>query len=93
MGCCSMAARVGTIISPFIIYLGQDICHFEYFDRNPHSKPSSPLSLLAGQYYKSLPYILMGSLAICGALASLLLPETHKKPLPETIPQMLQICG
>lgn len=23
MGCCSMAARVGTIISPFIIYLGQ----------------------------------------------------------------------
>ncbi|XP_011609712.2 solute carrier family 22 member 5-like isoform X1 [Takifugu rubripes] len=66
MGCCSMAARVGTIISPFIIYLGQ--------------------------YYKSLPYILMGSLAICGAVACLLLPETHKKPLPETIPQMLQIC-
>lgn len=25
MGCCSMAARVGTIISPFIIYLGQHI--------------------------------------------------------------------
>lgn len=23
MGCCSMAARIGTIISPFIIYLGQ----------------------------------------------------------------------
>lgn len=23
MGCCSMAARLGTIISPFIIYLGQ----------------------------------------------------------------------
>lgn len=23
MGCCSMAARVGTIISPFIIYLGK----------------------------------------------------------------------
>lgn len=22
MGCCSMAARVGTIISPFVIYLG-----------------------------------------------------------------------
>ncbi|KAI4813853.1 hypothetical protein KUCAC02_003075 [Chaenocephalus aceratus] len=24
MGCCSMAARIGSIISPFIIYLGED---------------------------------------------------------------------
>nr|XP_046267160.1 solute carrier family 22 member 4-like [Scatophagus argus] len=66
MGCCSMAARVGTIISPFIIYLGQ--------------------------YYKSLPYILMGSLAICGAILCLLLPETYGKALPETMTQMQQIC-
>ncbi|KAK2828098.1 hypothetical protein Q5P01_019132 [Channa striata] len=41
MGCCSMAARIGTIISPFIIYLGQ--------------------------YFKSLPYILMGGIALSGA--------------------------
>lgn len=39
-GCCSMAARVGTIVSPFIIYLGQDVCHFEYFNRNQPSKLS-----------------------------------------------------
>ncbi|XP_049597913.1 solute carrier family 22 member 4-like [Syngnathus scovelli] len=65
MGCCSMAARVGTIISPFIIYLGQ--------------------------YYKALPYILMGALAICGAFISLLLPESFGKPLPETLTQMQSI--
>uniref|UniRef100_A0A8C4GI12 Major facilitator superfamily (MFS) profile domain-containing protein n=1 Tax=Dicentrarchus labrax TaxID=13489 RepID=A0A8C4GI12_DICLA len=62
MGCCSMAARVGTIVSPFIIYLGQ--------------------------YYKALPYILMGCLAISGAFLCLLLPETYGKALPETISQM-----
>ncbi|XP_040907198.1 solute carrier family 22 member 4-like [Toxotes jaculatrix] len=67
MGCCSMAARVGTIISPFIIYLGQ--------------------------YFKALPYILMGGLAISGAILCLLLPETFGKALPETISQMQQIFG
>nr|XP_057943141.1 organic cation/carnitine transporter 2-like [Doryrhamphus excisus] len=67
MGCCSMAARVGTIISPFIIYLGQ--------------------------YNKALPYILMGSLAVVGALLCLLLPETFGKPLPETMTQMQTMCG
>lgn len=40
IGCCSMAARVGTIVSPFIIYLGQDVSHFEYFNRNHPSKLS-----------------------------------------------------
>ncbi|XP_035761283.1 solute carrier family 22 member 4 [Neolamprologus brichardi] len=66
MGICSMAARIGTIISPFIIYLGQE--------------------------FKALPYILMGVLAICGAVLCLLLPETNGKILPETISQMPQIC-
>lgn len=66
MGCCSMAARIGTIISPFILYLGQ--------------------------YVKSLPYILMGGLAISGAVLCLLLPETFGKALPETLSQMQQIC-
>ncbi|XP_061558813.1 solute carrier family 22 member 4-like isoform X1 [Phycodurus eques] len=66
MGCCSMAARVGTVTSPFIIYLGQ--------------------------YYKALPYIVMGALAISGAFICLLLPETFGKPLPETITQMQTIC-
>ncbi|KAK5887849.1 hypothetical protein CesoFtcFv8_016410 [Champsocephalus esox] len=66
MGCCSMAARIGSIISPFIIYLGQ--------------------------YNKSLPYILMGGFALCGALLCFLLPETFGKPLPETMEQMQLIC-
>lgn len=66
MGCCSTAARIGTIISPFIIYLGQ--------------------------YYKSLPYILMGSLAISGAILCWVLPETKGKVLPETLPEMQVIC-
>ncbi|XP_061596482.1 solute carrier family 22 member 4-like [Cololabis saira] len=67
MGCCSMAARIGTILSPFIIYLGR--------------------------YYKMLPYILMGVLALCGAAICFILPETFRKPLPETISEMQKICG
>ncbi|TDH05084.1 hypothetical protein EPR50_G00139990 [Perca flavescens] len=66
MGCCSMAARIGSIISPFILYLGQ--------------------------YYKPLPYILMGVLALFGAVSCFLLPETYGKALPETISQMQLIC-
>uniref|UniRef100_A0A3Q0SAY4 Solute carrier family 22 member 4 n=1 Tax=Amphilophus citrinellus TaxID=61819 RepID=A0A3Q0SAY4_AMPCI len=66
MGICSMAARIGTIISPFIIYLGQQ--------------------------FKAVPYILMGVLAICGAVLCFVLPETYGKTLPETISQMPQIC-
>ncbi|XP_037603941.1 solute carrier family 22 member 4-like isoform X1 [Sebastes umbrosus] len=67
MGCCSMAARIGTIMSPFVIYLGQ--------------------------YYKALPYMLMGGFALCGAFLCLLLPETYRRTLPETISQMQLICG
>ncbi|KAJ0061492.1 hypothetical protein NL108_005347 [Boleophthalmus pectinirostris] len=66
MGCCSMAARVGTIISPFIIYLGR--------------------------FYKALPYIIMGCLALTGALLSLILPESFGRSLPETIEEMQPIC-
>ncbi|XP_054481686.1 organic cation/carnitine transporter 2-like isoform X2 [Anoplopoma fimbria] len=46
-----------------------------------------------GQYYRALPYILMGGLAICGAFLCFLLPDTYGRTLPETIPQMQQICG
>uniref|UniRef100_A0A3Q1EVZ4 Solute carrier family 22 member 4 n=1 Tax=Acanthochromis polyacanthus TaxID=80966 RepID=A0A3Q1EVZ4_9TELE len=67
MGCCSMAARIGTIISPFIIYLGR--------------------------YFKPLPYIVMGVLALSGAGLCYLVPETYGKALPETMSQMQQICG
>uniref|UniRef100_A0A3P8TV33 Solute carrier family 22 member 4 n=1 Tax=Amphiprion percula TaxID=161767 RepID=A0A3P8TV33_AMPPE len=67
MGFCSMAARIGTIISPFIIYLGR--------------------------YFKPIPYIVMGVLALTGAGLCYLLPETYGKALPETTSQMQQICG
>ncbi|XP_040038523.2 solute carrier family 22 member 4 [Gasterosteus aculeatus] len=67
MGCCSMAARIGTITAPFIIYLAK--------------------------YYKALPYILMGGIAIGGAFLCFLLPETFGKALPETVSQMQPICG
>lgn len=62
----------------------------------PLLPPPQPLCvvllLLPGRYNKKLPYILMGSLAICGSILCLLLPETFKKPLPETMDQMQQIC-
>ncbi|KAM9540833.1 solute carrier family 22 member 4-like isoform 2-T2 [Salvelinus alpinus] len=67
MGTCSMAARIVTILSPFIIYLGN--------------------------YYKYLPYILIGSLAIFGGLFCFILPESYGRVLPETISQMQQIKG
>ena len=50
-------------------------------------------TFLTGKYFRSLPYILMGSLAIAGSLLCLLLPETSKRPLPETLLQMQPICG
>ncbi|XP_073335964.1 organic cation/carnitine transporter 2-like [Pagrus major] len=39
-------------------------------------------------YFKHLPYIILGSLAVVSAVATLFLPETFQKPLPETIEQM-----
>ncbi|KAM6970041.1 uncharacterized protein FYW47_005309 [Aplochiton taeniatus] len=67
MGTCSMAARIGTIISPFIIYLGK--------------------------YYKALPYILIGSMAVFGGLFCFLLPESFGRVLPETLSQMQSMKG
>ncbi|XP_071762815.2 organic cation/carnitine transporter 2-like [Centroberyx gerrardi] len=39
-------------------------------------------------YYKYLPYIILGTLAVLSALATVFLPETFGRPLPETIQQM-----
>lgn len=46
---------------------------------------------IAGRFYKALPYILMGCLALVGAFLCLILPETFGKNLPETIPQIQPI--
>ncbi|KAJ8348033.1 hypothetical protein SKAU_G00266220 [Synaphobranchus kaupii] len=52
---------------------------------------SAPYFIYLGTYYKSLPYMLMGSLSVLGGLLSLLLPETYGMPLPETINHMQTI--
>ncbi|XP_060911093.1 organic cation/carnitine transporter 2-like isoform X1 [Labrus mixtus] len=50
----------------------------------------TPLLLELGGYFKYLPYIIMATLAVVSAFASLFLPESFGKPLPETIQQMHQ---
>lgn len=50
--------------------------------------PNWPSSPSTGVYFKYLPYILLGSLAVVSAIATLFLPETFGKPLPETFEQM-----
>ncbi|KAF4098147.1 organic cation/carnitine transporter 2 [Onychostoma macrolepis] len=62
LGACSMSSRVGSILAPYVIYLGG--------------------------YYRSLPYILTGSLNVLSGLLCLLLPESLGSPLPETISHM-----
>ncbi|KAG5843311.1 solute carrier family 22 member 5-like [Anguilla anguilla] len=52
---------------------------------------SAPYFIHLGTYYKPLPYLLMGSLSVLGALLSILLPETYGLPLPETINHMQTI--
>ncbi|KAG9339816.1 hypothetical protein JZ751_022483 [Albula glossodonta] len=54
---------------------------------------SAPYFVYLGRYYKSLPYLLMGSLTVFSALLSLLLPESRGMPLPETIDHMQSIQG
>ncbi len=46
------------------------------------------LSPPTGVYFKYLPYITLGTLAVMSAFATLFLPESFGLPLPETIQQM-----
>ncbi|XP_061104737.1 organic cation/carnitine transporter 2-like [Conger conger] len=52
---------------------------------------AAPYFVYLGTYYKSLPYLLMGSFSVLGGLVSLMLPETYGMPLPETIDHMQTI--
>ncbi|KAM7361200.1 organic cation transporter protein-like [Cochliomyia hominivorax] len=45
----------------------------------------APYLNLLGQIWKPLPLIVCGALAFIGGLLSLILPETHNKPMLETI--------
>ncbi|XP_075342795.1 organic cation/carnitine transporter 2-like isoform X1 [Odontesthes bonariensis] len=48
----------------------------------------SPFLLSLSAYFKYLPYITLGTLGVVSAFAALFLPESFKRPLPETIQQM-----
>ncbi|XP_035522573.1 solute carrier family 22 member 5-like [Morone saxatilis] len=48
----------------------------------------TPFLLKLSVYFKYLPYITLGTLAVVAAFATLYLPESFGRPLPETIQQM-----
>ncbi|XP_041808725.1 solute carrier family 22 member 5-like [Chelmon rostratus] len=48
----------------------------------------SPFLFQLRVYFKYLPYIILGSLAVVSAFAIVFLPESFGKPMPETIDQM-----
>ncbi|XP_070772930.1 organic cation/carnitine transporter 2-like [Enoplosus armatus] len=48
----------------------------------------TPFLLKLSVYFKYLPYITLGTLAVVSAFAALFLPESFGRPLPETIQQM-----
>ncbi|KAK2828102.1 hypothetical protein Q5P01_019136 [Channa striata] len=48
----------------------------------------APFLLKLKMYFRYLPYITLGALAVVSAFATLFLPESFGRPLPETIQQM-----
>lgn len=94
-GTCATISRVGSCIAPFVFQLGEWTGLKLLFDLFWHATndpglfhPNWPSSPSTGVYFKYLPYILLGSLAVVSAIATLFLPETFGKPLPETFEQM-----
>jgi hypothetical protein len=45
----------------------------------------SVIIFFQGDYWRPLPLLIYGVLALCGGVLSLLLPETLNKKLPDTI--------
>ncbi|PVD28336.1 hypothetical protein C0Q70_10923 [Pomacea canaliculata] len=71
VGCGSMFARVGSLLSPYIVDLRRSSWLVDYSkDKINH---------------RALPLIVFGSLAVAAGLVSLLLPETLRQKLPETL--------
>lgn len=94
-GTCATISRVGSCIAPFVFHLGEWTGLKLLFDLFWHARddsglfhPNLPFSPSTGVFFKYLPYILLGSLAVVSAIATLFLPETFGKPLPETFEQM-----
>uniref|UniRef100_A0A3Q3FN41 Solute carrier family 22 member 5-like n=1 Tax=Labrus bergylta TaxID=56723 RepID=A0A3Q3FN41_9LABR len=48
----------------------------------------APFLLQLSLDFKNLPYIILGTLCVVSAFATLFLPESFRRPLPETIQQM-----
>ncbi|KAM9804525.1 solute carrier family 22 member 4-like [Neosynchiropus ocellatus] len=48
----------------------------------------SPYLLQLAEFYQFLPWIIVGSLSLLSVLLCFFLPETFRKPLPDTIQQM-----
>ncbi|KAK2828101.1 hypothetical protein Q5P01_019135 [Channa striata] len=48
----------------------------------------APFLLQLSMFFKYLPYITLGTLAVASAFATLFLPESFGRPLPQTIQQM-----
>ena len=65
MALCQLAARIGSVLAPFV-------------------------SDLLIQVYASLPFFLMGGVAISAAAVALLLDETNKKPTREHFDDFFQ---
>lgn len=53
----------------------------------------APYFIYLRSYWVSLPYMLMGTIAALSGILSLLLPESHGLPLPETVAQMQPFPG
>lgn len=94
-GACSVLSRVGSSVAPFLFKLSEEtLCGNWYwfigtifFSFCMCWLLTSP-SLFPGIYFYYLPYITLGALAVGSALSALFLPETFRKPLPQTIEQM-----
>ncbi|KAJ7983750.1 hypothetical protein DPEC_G00373180 [Dallia pectoralis] len=54
---------------------------------------AAPYIVYLGSINKFLPYVIMGSLTVASSAINLILPETFRKELPETVEQMQKCKG
>ncbi|KAK3099008.1 hypothetical protein FSP39_025214, partial [Pinctada imbricata] len=54
---------------------------------------TAPLIVYSTSTLRNLPLVVFGVLTIVGGFLALLLPETHRRPLPETIEDVKKMCA